>query len=186
MSNTEYSGNSSGFSEAVSGAKDQPSPIYHVFLSHRSSDKPAVTELARKLSSEGIELFLDEWNLVPGAPWQAALEEALEASRACAVFIGPSGMGPWQHEEMRAAIERRVQRGGGDFRVIPVLLPGAERGPRSKLPTFLTASTWVVFERSIEEADALRRLICGIRAIAPGPGPNQARFSDRCPYRGLR
>ena len=52
----------------------------------------------------------------------------------CAVFIGPGGLGPWQNEEMRAAIDRRVGESQGQFRVIPVLLPGTERPERGKLP----------------------------------------------------
>src|SRR5688572_22561681 len=119
-----------------------PRPTYHVFLSHSSEDKPAVEELARRLQGEGVEPWLDKWHLIPGEPWQPALEEALGACDSCAVFIGPGGFGPWQNEEMRAAIGRRVQDKGRRFRVIPVLLPGGERPERSRLPAFLAATTW--------------------------------------------
>jgi hypothetical protein len=34
--------------------------------------------------------FLDKWHLIPGDPWQEALEEALDASRTCAVFLRPN------------------------------------------------------------------------------------------------
>lgn len=97
-----------------------------VFLSHNSTDKPAVESLAHRLRAEGIELWLDEWNLIPGNPWQEKIEQALNECRSCAVLIGPSGIGPWQNAEMRAAIHRRISK--GNFRVIPVLLPGASRG----------------------------------------------------------
>ena len=50
---------------------------YNVFLSHASTDKPAVEHLARKLREAGIEPFLDKWHLVPGEPWQEGIEEAL-------------------------------------------------------------------------------------------------------------
>ena len=70
--------------------------------------KPAVEELARRLAKEGVEAWLDKWHLIPGDPWQPALEKALAESETCAVFVGPSGFGPWQNEEMRAAIDRRV------------------------------------------------------------------------------
>src|SRR5512134_2373465 len=103
-------------------------PRFDVFLSHMSGDKPVVEELARLLRRKGIEPWLDKWNLIPGEPWQEAIEEALKSCLACAVCIGPSGTGPWQNEEMRTAIDLRVRDPEGDFRVIPVLLPGAERG----------------------------------------------------------
>jgi len=158
---------------------------YHVFLSHSSSDKPAVEELAIRLRREGIEPWLDKWNLVPGQAWQPAIEQALEDCATCAVAIGSSGFGAWQNEEMRIAIDRRVAAGQGRFRVIPVLLPGVDRPERGKLPPFLLATTWVEFRRSLDDADAFHRLICGIQGKEPGAAPGGAAFEGACPYRGL-
>jgi hypothetical protein len=50
---------------------------YDVFLSHNSADKPAVEYLAQRLRQGGLKPFLDKWHLVPGDPWQGALEKAL-------------------------------------------------------------------------------------------------------------
>ncbi len=55
---------------------------YDVFLSHATDDKPAVEALARRLHGDGLEPFLDKWHLVPGEPWQEALEVALTTIRA--------------------------------------------------------------------------------------------------------
>ncbi len=124
-----------------------PNPTDHpfdVFLSHNSKDKPAVETLAVRLAGEArIKVWLDKWNLIPGEPWQEGLEEALDQSRTCAVFIGPTGLSPWNHEGMRNALQRRVQQAG--FRVIPVLLPGATMPERRMLPSFLSLLTWVDF-----------------------------------------
>lgn len=147
-----------------------------VFLSHNSDDKQAVEVVAERLSDEGMEPWFDKWRLIPGDPWQKAIEEALESCDCCLVFIGPSGIGPWQHEEMRAAIDRRVNEPTPfhvvPFRVVPVLLPRANRPER--LPAFLVAATWVEFRGTLDDDDAYHRLLCGIRGIPPGPGPNEA------------
>jgi hypothetical protein len=142
-------------------------PRYDVFLSHASADKPAVEHLARKLRDERIEPFLDKWHLIPGEPWQEALEEALDQSRTCAVFLGKA-LGPWQNEEMRSALETRVRDAG--FRVIPVLLPGGREPGKEELPRFLRRLTWVDFRAGLADEDAFRRLLAGIRGQAPGPG----------------
>jgi hypothetical protein len=150
---------------------------FHVFLSHSSADKPAVEELARRLSDkEGIQAWLDKWNLIPGASWQPAIEHALQECESCAVFVGREGLGPWQMEEMYLAINRRVRDSQQRFRVIPVLLPGAKR---DSLSAFLVNTTWVEFRGSIDDSDAFRRLVCGIRGVAPGPGGPDARGSPR-------
>ncbi len=155
---------------------------YHVFLSHNSRDKPAVEAIAHRLRAEGIEPWLDRWHLVPGDPWQPAVEEALAACDTCAVFIGPGGLSPWHHAEMRVAIDRFVRSSNGRFRVIPVLLPGADA---TNVPSFLEAVTWVEFRGSVDDADALRRLVHGIRGLASGPGLEGAARTSECPYRGL-
>jgi formylglycine-generating enzyme required for sulfatase activity len=156
-----------------------------VFLSHNSHDKPAVEELARRLLNSGITPWLDMWNLIPGEPWQEAIEAALTQCTSCAVFVGPSGAGPWQNEEMRAAIDQRVRDSSGKFRVIPVFLPGAVRDQERSLPTFLRRQTWVEFKDTLDEEDAFRRLVCGIQGKAPGPASSIA-YQGECPYRGLQ
>jgi len=157
---------------------------YDVFLSHNSQDKPAVEILARRLTDEAsLRPFLDKWHLVPGEPWQEALEEALDQSRTCAVFLGPAGLGTWENEEMRAALDIRAST--PDFRVIPVLLPGARLPERGRLPRFLARHTWVDFRPGLDDADAFHRLVCGIQGIAPGlEGVTEAEAV--CPFRGLQ
>ena len=164
---------------------------YHVFLSHSTPEKPAVEKLAVRLRREGIEPWLDKWNLVPGELCQVVMETALTDCATCAVFIGPSGFGVWQEEEMRAAIARRVNEARtvpnakDRFRVIPVLLPNSERPERGLLPPFLAAATWVEFRKSLDDQDAFHRLVCGIRGVEPGAGLSGAAFEGACPYRGL-
>ncbi len=79
---------------------------FNVFLSHNSKDKPAVEAIARLLQDQyRLKCWLDKWNLVPGEPWQEALEEALDQSETVAVFVGPNEISPWENEEMRSASE---------------------------------------------------------------------------------
>lgn len=142
---------------------------YDVFLSHSSQDKPTVEKLAVRLEDEGrLKPFLDKWHLVPGEPWQEALEEALNYSATCAVCLGPNGLGPWENEEMRSALDERVR--DKTLRVIPVLLPGANPKDEKTLPRFLRRLTWVDFRAGVDSQDAFRRLIAGIRGHAPGRG----------------
>jgi len=153
---------------------------YDVFLSHRSPDKPMVERLAEKLVEEAqLSPFLDRWHLIPGEPWQESLEQALNRSRCVAVFVGPSGVNSWENEEMRAALSRRVQE--NSFRVIPVLLPGADQEAKDKLPSFLLRFTWVDFSAGIDDPVAFSRLVAGIRGQAPGRSGVQ-KLSAASPY----
>lgn len=150
--------------------------LYDVFLSHHSSDKPVVEMLAVRLEEARLKPFLDKWHLVPGAPWQEELEDALDKSASCAVFLGPQGIGAWQNEEMRAALDDRIRN--GNFRVIPVLLPQAEPADDKQLPRFLRRLTWVDFRGGLEDADALRCLVAGIKGEQPGR-PSSCTLSEQ-------
>ncbi|MEG3440421.1 toll/interleukin-1 receptor domain-containing protein, partial [Pannus brasiliensis CCIBt3594] len=133
---------------------------FHVFLCHNSKDKPEVKEIALELRSLGLKPWLDEWELRPGLSWQELLEEQIEYIHSAAVFIGSSGIGPWQNRELRAFLNEFVGRG---CPVIPVLLATAPQQPQ--LPIFLRAMTWVDFRRA--DPDPMGRLIWGITGEKP-------------------
>jgi tetratricopeptide (TPR) repeat protein len=149
--------------------------VYDVFLSHSSTDKKAVEAIARRLLAQGVRPFLDKWHLIPGRPWQEALEWALDRSTACAVFLGPSGISPWQNEEMRAALEERACRRASG--VVPVLLPGSSP-EADEVPRFLRRLTWCDFRGGLDAAEPLQRLLAGISGHAPGP-PEPAPIGSR-------
>ena len=86
---------------------------------------------------------------------------------------------------MRAALEHRISGSRGKFSVIPVLLPEAQRPQDRDLPMFLKRMTWVDFQKGFNDDEAFRRLVCGVRGLAPGPGPRPDVFEGECPYRGL-
>jgi TIR domain len=143
------------------GTIDRPpvTPSYDVFLSYSSADEAAVEEIATWLRDEaGLRVFLDAWHLVPGEPWIPALEAAIEASTAVAVFVGPEGMGGWHDQEKQLALVQAARERGR--RVIPVLLRGASA---RQVEGFLGLRTWV----DLDASDGLRRLVAGIVGKAP-------------------
>lgn len=132
-----------------------------VFLCHNSSDKPTVRHLAEELRSRDIVVWLDEWELVPGRPWQEALENVIQTVKTVAILVGSDGMGPWQDREMRGFLTEFVKR---KLPVIPVLLPKVPEQP--ELPIFLKEFTWVDLRSGISK-DGLDRLEWGITGKKP-------------------
>src|SRR5262245_48747204 len=101
---------------------------FDAFLSYNSLDLRVVEDMYGRLKSKGLALFLEQEELRPGESYQEVLAKALHESKTCVVFVGPNGLGPWQREELQAAIDKNVR--DKSFLVIPVLLPGAERPRR--------------------------------------------------------
>ncbi|MEH2412695.1 GUN4 domain-containing protein [Nostoc sp.] len=84
--------------------------------------------------------------------------------RAAAVFVGESGFGPWQDQEIKAFIRAFVQR---KCPVIPVLLPDAPQEP--VLPVFLQGLMWVDFR--LQNPEPMGQLMWGITGEKPGTTP---------------
>jgi hypothetical protein len=137
---------------------------FDVLLIYNSKDKASVRRVADALKKRGVLVWFDEDRLVPGESWVRALQEAIPNIRCAAVFVGRSGVGPWEQEEMEAFLLEFVSNGA---RVVPVILPGAPAEPR--LPIFLGTKTWVDMRHWKKSKDgSLFRLICGIRGREPG------------------
>ena len=46
---------------------------FDLFLSYHWRDHETVESLARRLTDQGLRIFLDRWYLMPGRPWPEAL-----------------------------------------------------------------------------------------------------------------
>src|SRR5262249_54501362 len=154
--------------------------VFDAFFSYNSQDRSVVEQIARRLRAEGLNPYLEVDELAPGRIVQPSLVKALSDSRVCVIFLGRSGVGPWQSEELQLAINRRV--GGPEFHVIPVLLPGAERPRRGDVAHlgFLINASWVEFLETLDDPKPFRRLLWGITGqkqeeVEPG-------VEGDCPY----
>ena len=133
---------------------------FDVFLCHNSEDKDAVIEIAEQLEQCGVHPWLDEWELRPGLSWQYELERQIGQIATAAVFVGETGIGPWQQQEIYAFLNEFVRR---NCPVIPVILANAPQRP--DLPIFLKNNTWVDFRQ--QRPDPMQRLTWGVTGKRP-------------------
>ena len=146
---------------------DPQAKPYDVFLSHSHDDAEIVEQLAKLLRGQGLKVWLDKWELIPGRPWRRGMAKGLDEADSCAVCVGNKTPRGWFDQEIGRALNRQSQY--PNYGVIPVILPG---GDRTVVDDFLELQTWVVFSNGISDADPIHRLICGIKGIPPGSGPD--------------
>lgn len=140
---------------------------HDVFLSYNSADRAAVVRLAEDLKAVGLRAWLDVWDLIPGRPWQEALEAAIDKIPCAAICIGPAGIGQWQAQEMQVCLDKFVQQGK---RVIPVFMPNAEGA--LALPIFFRSFSFVdLRDHDVTKGDGLRLLVAGILGLPPSDVP---------------
>ncbi len=139
--------------------------LQQVFLSYSSSNQDFVERLALRLRNEAyLSFWFGPWHSIPGVSKQEQIEEALLNSTSCAIFIGPDRLNDWQNEQMRTAIQRRVED-NNDFRVIPIFLPNSTIQKQDIAP-FLRRYECIKF-KSIKDEGAFQRLLSGILGIPP-------------------
>jgi len=134
------------------GAAAAPDDAFDVFLCHNSSENPEVRRINSALQRAGLVTWLDEEQIPLGAVWQVELEKQVRSVRSACVFVGDSGLGPWQDVEIRAFLSQFVKRGRP---VIPVIMPSASAIP--ELPIFLQELMWLDLRREYEVG--IQRLI---------------------------
>jgi hypothetical protein len=134
--------------------------LFDVFLCHNNQDKESVRSMNVRLKAKNIRTWFDEEQLPPGRPWQRELEERIADVRTAVIFVGLSGVGPWQDMELQAFLSEFVRR---RCPVIPVILPECATVPQ--LPIFLRQFTWVDFRKTTP--DPFKQLLWGITGRRP-------------------
>lgn len=140
---------------------------YDAFLAHDLTDVKWVEEhLAQPLEDEHhLRVWLEKWEMVPGKLQQQQLFQGFGQAKCCVVCIGRQTPAEWFEQIIEAALDKQAQE--PTFGVIPVLLPQTND---VNLSHFLKLRTLVNF-RDLEYAYAFHLLICGIKGIPPGRGP---------------
>jgi hypothetical protein len=141
-------------------AEDSRTEIFDVFLCHNSEDEPTIREISQKLVRSGVKPWLDIEQIRPGTTWQTALGEQIKSIKSAAVFVGNSGIGPWQNEEIQAFLNELIER---KCPVIPAILAAARTTP--ELPWTLKNRHRVDFR--LADPDPLKQLIWGITGQKP-------------------
>src|SRR5712692_3447587 len=110
---------------------------YDLFLDHSRTDTQIVQLLASEICDAGIQVWFDQWELVPGQDWSHSLEEAIEQSRAIGICIGRRRSG-WLDDEALTTL-LSLQHNPHHV-VIPILLPDADS---INVPSILAGEAFV-------------------------------------------
>jgi hypothetical protein len=96
-------------------------PEWDIFISYASEDRDSVaTPLAEALCDQGIRVWYDLFELVPGKPLLQSIDEGLRSSKFGIVILSPNFFAKqWTMRELGGLHSRSIQEGDRPF-IIPV------------------------------------------------------------------
>ncbi|MBN4005872.1 GUN4 domain-containing protein [Nostoc sp. LPT] len=103
---------------------------YKVFICHNSDDKLEVRDIEQNLRQQGLETWMDEKHILGFEDWKKNITNNIIQMDAIAVFLGSSGFGEWQKDEIRTIydeISRRKEKGLSQLRVGLVILQNCQQ-----------------------------------------------------------
>lgn len=96
------------------------------FVSHGSPDKKRfVLGFAERLRTQGVDAWVDEWEIAPGDSLvDRIFEDGIGDADVFIVVLSENTVDrPWVHDELNAGVVRRIE---GKCKLIPVVLDGVE------------------------------------------------------------
>ena len=117
----------------------QPKRALRVFLCHSSDDKPAIRDFYRRLVDDGINVWFDEENLLPGQDWNQEIIQAVRATDVVIVCISRNiiNKAGYVQKEIRLALDVADEQPEGAIFLIPLKLEECE------VPERLNRWQWV-------------------------------------------
>ncbi len=92
-----------------------------IFLSHNSSDKPFVRQLAERLTAAGAVVWLDEAELQIGDSLIERISDAVETIDFVAAILSPRSVtSRWVKKELSLAMNKEIS--GRRVTVLPILI----------------------------------------------------------------
>lgn len=129
-----------------------------VFVSHASEDKERfVNRFAVKLRENGVDAWLDKWEMLPGDSLvDKIFEEGLKGAQAVIVVLSHVSVAkPWVREELNSAFVKRLNTGS---KLIPVVIDDCE------VPEALRTTLW----QRIDDLDSYQECFDRILAAVYG------------------
>jgi hypothetical protein len=134
-----------------------------VFVSHASEDKERfVIKFATKLRENGVDAWLDRWEMLPGDSLiDKIFEEGLKEAQAVILVLSNFSIEkPWVREELNASIVNKISKG---TKIIPLVLDDCN------VPEPLKSTLWEPIKDLNNYENSLKRILSSIFGVTDKP-----------------
>jgi hypothetical protein len=152
-------------------------PTSSVFICHASANKPFVNKLYKDLRKFGVQVWLDEREIVVGDSLHDAITDGLERSDYTIVVLSSTSIKrPWVRKEIKASFQLEIE--SGRRRILPIVIEDCA------IPLFLKDKRYADFRRSYEQG--LADLLSAIGPGRRGPATTDLKLERSTVYLDIR
>lgn len=133
------------------------------FISHAGEDKERfVLKFASKLLEQGIDVWVDKWEMLPGDSLvDKIFEEGIGNASAFIIILSKNSVQKrWVREELNAGVIKRIS---GKTKIIPVVIDECE------IPEALHPIIWEKIKDIENYDEELRRIVAAIHGVSLKP-----------------
>ncbi|MDD5358807.1 MAG: toll/interleukin-1 receptor domain-containing protein [Sulfurovaceae bacterium] len=134
-----------------------------VFISHASEDKERfVIGFASKLRANGVDAWLDKWEMLPGDSLvEKIFEEGIKEADAFIIVLSNHSVNkPWVREELNASFVKRI---GKNSKIIPIVLDNCI------VPECLQSTIWENINNHQNYEESFTRILNSILGLFDKP-----------------
>jgi hypothetical protein len=147
-----------------------------VFMSHASEDKAFVIQLASRLRSDGVDVWVDQWEILVGD--RLVDKIFAEGIGGCDAFLivlsNASVEKPWVREELNAGFAETIER---QAKLLAIRLDSCQ------VPVVLKSRSWLNIDPSADHESEYRKLLSSIfdKRERPALGKPAAHLLQQAP-----
>lgn len=131
-----------------------------VFISYSRHDSVFVDKLSGDLRQQGIDVWIDKENILPGKSWQQEIEQGLEKASSLIFILSKSSvLSQWMLSELDAFLTKNKS-------IFPVIIEDVEL---MQLPPSIRNIQWIDFQQSYKAG--LQLLLHGLLEKIPVKKP---------------
>jgi hypothetical protein len=134
-----------------------------VFISYASADRALAGQIADYLRSSGLDVWFDEWEILPGDNLANRIDTALHEADAMVVVLTPHAL---ESKYVRSEIDYALGATNFKYRIIPVIAAPADQMPLEEIPWILRKFTMAHIDNQDRYEEGMQEIVNALRIAA--------------------
>ena len=134
-----------------------------VFISHAHKDAALARKVATVLRESGLDVWDEEYEIMPGENWAEKISEALRESEAMVVLLTPEAL---ESSNVLWEIGYALGKESYEKRLIPVIVGNPDMLPQDKIPWILRRLRMVNLPEQGKDEESIRKIASVLKEVA--------------------